>query len=88
LPVVRASMRIWKRPGHASGQSQWAMAETAYATLDRTLLIDSFSPRGRICRIASFAYGEFVKYLAFKTDILDSAFISDTSTRVVKQCRT
>lgn len=54
-PHVKASMRRLNNSGHVSGQSQWAIADTAYATLVRTLLIDSFRPAGRISRIAHFA---------------------------------
>jgi len=60
-PLVSACMRIWNKSGHASGQSQCAMAETAYATLDRTLLIDSLRPDGRIFLISSLDWNEDVR---------------------------
>lgn len=55
FPLTSISMSTVKSCGQASGQSQWAMADTAYATLERTLLIDSRSPFGSSSLMAALA---------------------------------
>lgn len=55
-PLTSISIRRVKSCGHASGQSQWAMADTAYATLERTLLMDSRRPLGSSSLMAAFAW--------------------------------
>ena len=54
-PLVKPCIRSGNSSGHCSGQSQCAIADTAYATLDRTLLMDSDSPTGKICLIFALA---------------------------------
>ena len=56
-PLTSISIRRVKSCGQASGQSQWAMADTAYATLERTLLIDSRRPPGSSSLMAALAWG-------------------------------
>lgn len=55
-PLTSISMSSVNSCGHASGQSQWAMAEMAYATLERTLLMASRSPPGSSSRMAALAW--------------------------------
>lgn len=55
-PLTNISISKAKSCGQASGQSQWAMADTAYATLERTLLIDSRNPPGSNSRITALAW--------------------------------
>ena len=57
-PLTSISISRLKSWGQASGQSQWAMAETAYATLERTLLMASRSPPGSSSRMAALAWGD------------------------------
>lgn len=55
-PLTSISISRVKSCGQASGQSQWAMADTAYATLERTLLIDSRRPPGSSSLMAALAW--------------------------------
>lgn len=54
-PLTNISISRVKSCGQASGQSQCAMADTAYATLDRTLLMDSRRPLGSKLLMAALA---------------------------------
>lgn len=54
-PLTSISISSVNSCGHASGQSQCAMAEMAYATLERTLLMASRSPPGSSSLMAALA---------------------------------
>lgn len=56
LPLTSISISRVNSCGQASGQSQWAMADTAYATLERTLLMASRRPPGSSSLMAAFAW--------------------------------
>lgn len=55
-PLTSISISRVKSCGQASGQSQWAMADTAYATLERTLLMASRRPPGSSSLMAALAW--------------------------------
>lgn len=55
-PLTSISISKVNSCGQASGQSQWAMADTAYATLERTLLIASRRPLGSSSLMAALAW--------------------------------
>lgn len=55
-PLTSISISSVNSCGHASGQSQCAMAEMAYATLERTLLMASRSPPGSSSLMAALAW--------------------------------
>lgn len=55
-PLTSISISRVNSCGQASGQSQWAMADTAYATLERTLLMASRRPLGSSSLMAALAW--------------------------------
>lgn len=55
-PLTSISISKVNNCGQASGQSQWAMADTAYATLERTLLMASRRPLGSSSLMAALAW--------------------------------